>query len=223
MDLGPVAVLAALLAGLVVGERSGIGVANGALIVGVGALGAAWFTRPPARGVLAAMRVRALGMRGHGPRTRRSGELTAAERDRSTRGVHTSGARRRATPTVLRSRRACSSGSTPAPVRIAPARAGDGGRCRGTARDRSRRPRGARGSPRTARRGAVTTTGPAGATPSAGSTTCTSSACRRRTVSWPSPTRSATRSCAGRAPSHRRRARWSPGSCSATRGGSRHR
>jgi len=52
MDLGPVAVLAALLAGLVVGERSGIGVANGALVVGVGALGAAWFTRPPARGVL---------------------------------------------------------------------------------------------------------------------------------------------------------------------------
>jgi competence protein ComEC len=61
VDLGPVAVLAALLAGLVVGERSGIAVANGALIIGVGALGAAWFTRPPARGVLAGCACALLG------------------------------------------------------------------------------------------------------------------------------------------------------------------
>src|SRR6185437_5083399 len=41
--------------------RSGIAVANGALIIGVGALGAAWFTRPPARGVLAGCACALLG------------------------------------------------------------------------------------------------------------------------------------------------------------------
>src|SRR5205085_7042347 len=40
---------------------SGVAAANGVLIVGAGALGAAWFTRPPGRGVLAAIACALLG------------------------------------------------------------------------------------------------------------------------------------------------------------------
>ncbi|HEY5076968.1 MAG TPA: ComEC/Rec2 family competence protein [Acidimicrobiia bacterium] len=61
MELGPVVVLGALVAGIVAGERSGVAAANGALIVGAGALGAAWFTRPPLRGVIAALACALLG------------------------------------------------------------------------------------------------------------------------------------------------------------------
>ena len=61
MELGPVVVLGALIAGIVAGERSGIAAANGALIVGAGALGAAWFTRPPRRSVMAAIACALLG------------------------------------------------------------------------------------------------------------------------------------------------------------------
>ncbi len=61
MELGPVVVLGALIAGILAGERSGLAVANGALIVGAGALGAAWFTRSPRRGALAAIGCALLG------------------------------------------------------------------------------------------------------------------------------------------------------------------
>jgi competence protein ComEC len=61
VELGPVVVLGALIAGILAGERSGLAVANGALIVGAGALGAAWFTRSPRRGVLAAIACALLG------------------------------------------------------------------------------------------------------------------------------------------------------------------
>jgi competence protein ComEC len=54
-------VVGALLAGLLVGERSGIAVGNAALVVGTGALGAAWFIRPPMRGVLGAIACALLG------------------------------------------------------------------------------------------------------------------------------------------------------------------
>jgi len=54
-------VLAALLAGLVVGQRCGIEVANGALIVGAGAFGAAWFARSRGRVLLAAAACALLG------------------------------------------------------------------------------------------------------------------------------------------------------------------
>ena len=61
MELGPFLLVGALIAGIVGGERSGIAVANAVLIVGAGALGAAWFTRPPRRGVLAAIACALLG------------------------------------------------------------------------------------------------------------------------------------------------------------------
>src|SRR5271154_4102388 len=66
MGLAPVCALGALLLGLVAGERSGIAAADAALIVGVAALGAAWFTRPPVRAVLAAMACALLGFAGMG-------------------------------------------------------------------------------------------------------------------------------------------------------------
>ena len=52
MELGPLFLVAALIAGIV---------ANGVLIVGAGALGAAWFARPPGRGVLVAIACALLG------------------------------------------------------------------------------------------------------------------------------------------------------------------
>lgn len=61
MEVGPIAVLAAVLAGIVAGERSGVAAANGALVVGAGALGAAWFARSPMRVVLAAIACALLG------------------------------------------------------------------------------------------------------------------------------------------------------------------
>lgn len=61
MDLGPIVVIVGLILGLLVGERSGVGVANGALVVGAGAMGAAWFARPPRRVVLATMACALLG------------------------------------------------------------------------------------------------------------------------------------------------------------------
>ena len=61
MEPGPFLVLGALIAGLLVGEGTGVSVANGALIVGAGALGAAWFARPPARLLLAAAACALLG------------------------------------------------------------------------------------------------------------------------------------------------------------------
>ena len=61
MELRPFIVIGALIAGIVAGERSGIAVANGVLIVGAGALGAAWFARPPGRGVLVAIACALLG------------------------------------------------------------------------------------------------------------------------------------------------------------------
>ncbi len=61
MDLGPLFVVGALIVGLLAGERSGIAAANGALIVGVGALGASWFARRPWRGVLVAAACALLG------------------------------------------------------------------------------------------------------------------------------------------------------------------
>jgi competence protein ComEC len=61
VELGPLAVLAALIAGVLAGERAGIVAANSALIVGAGALGAAWFVRPPFRGLLAAIACALLG------------------------------------------------------------------------------------------------------------------------------------------------------------------
>ncbi len=61
MDLGPLFVVGALIVGLLAGERSGIAAANGALIVGVGALGASWFARRPWRGALVATACALLG------------------------------------------------------------------------------------------------------------------------------------------------------------------
>jgi competence protein ComEC len=62
-ELAPVLVLGGLIAGLLAGERSGVGggVADGALILGVGALGAAWFTRARPRAALAAVACALLG------------------------------------------------------------------------------------------------------------------------------------------------------------------
>jgi len=62
MDLGPLCVLGALIAGIVVGERSGLVAANAALLLGVGCLGAAWFTRSRRRGALAAVACALLGV-----------------------------------------------------------------------------------------------------------------------------------------------------------------
>src|SRR3954465_5927603 len=61
MEPGPIVVLVALITGLLAGERSGVSVANGALIVGAAALGAAWFTRSRQRSALAAVACALLG------------------------------------------------------------------------------------------------------------------------------------------------------------------
>ena len=61
MEIGPIAALGALIAGIVVGERTGVGAADGALIVGAGTLGAAWFARSPVRVALAAIACALLG------------------------------------------------------------------------------------------------------------------------------------------------------------------
>jgi competence protein ComEC len=60
-DFGPIFIVGALIAGLLAGERTSVGVADAALIVGVGALGAAWFTRSRRRGALAGVACALLG------------------------------------------------------------------------------------------------------------------------------------------------------------------
>ncbi len=62
LEIGPVVVVGALLVGLLVGERVPISFANVVLVVGVGALGAAWFTRGRARGALVAIACALLGV-----------------------------------------------------------------------------------------------------------------------------------------------------------------
>ncbi|HEV7523444.1 MAG TPA: hypothetical protein VGP92_00670, partial [Acidimicrobiia bacterium] len=61
MELAPVLVVVAVIVGIVAGERTGITTANAALVVGAGALGAAWFTRSRRRGALAAAACALLG------------------------------------------------------------------------------------------------------------------------------------------------------------------
>ena len=61
MEPGPIVVLVAVIAGILAGERSGIVAANGALIVGTGALAAAWFTHSSRRTALAAVACALLG------------------------------------------------------------------------------------------------------------------------------------------------------------------
>jgi competence protein ComEC len=61
VDLGPVLAVVGVILGIVAGERSGGSVANGALVLGVAALAAAWFTHPPGRTVLAAAACALLG------------------------------------------------------------------------------------------------------------------------------------------------------------------
>ena len=61
MDLGPLFVLGALIAGIVAGERSGTATANTALIVGAAALGAAWFTQSRRRRAVAGIACALLG------------------------------------------------------------------------------------------------------------------------------------------------------------------
>jgi len=61
VEPGPVVALVALIAGIVVGERSGTATANGALLAGSAALAAAWFTRSRRRSALAAVACALLG------------------------------------------------------------------------------------------------------------------------------------------------------------------
>ncbi len=53
--------LGALVGGILVGERAGLPGANAALVLGAGALGAAWFTRSRRRGAIAAIACALLG------------------------------------------------------------------------------------------------------------------------------------------------------------------
>jgi competence protein ComEC len=87
MGPGPVVVLAALILGLWVGERTGTGFANAALIIGAAAFGAAWFSRRSARVVFAAVACALLGgavMSGAVDGQRHSPLQSAVERGAST-------------------------------------------------------------------------------------------------------------------------------------------
>jgi competence protein ComEC len=61
VEPGPVIVLGALVVGLLAGERTGTAMAGTALIIGAGALGAAWFTRRSARVAFGAVALALLG------------------------------------------------------------------------------------------------------------------------------------------------------------------
>jgi competence protein ComEC len=62
VEAGPLVVLAALVGGIFAGERVGAGAAAGAIVVGAGALAAAWFLQHHARIVVAALALALLGV-----------------------------------------------------------------------------------------------------------------------------------------------------------------
>jgi len=62
VEVGPFVALGALVAGVLVGERAGIGAANVALVTGAAALGAAWFTRARVRVAIVGLALALLGV-----------------------------------------------------------------------------------------------------------------------------------------------------------------
>ncbi|HUI47079.1 MAG TPA: ComEC/Rec2 family competence protein [Acidimicrobiia bacterium] len=90
MELGPVVAVVAVVIGILAGERAGAAGASTALVVGAAALGAAWFTHPPARSMITALACALLAFAsiGRAMHGQSSSALTAAIDQRAPATLH---------------------------------------------------------------------------------------------------------------------------------------